>query len=74
MKLDDLLSQTYHAELRGQRLEAIDRLKAYIKEDPLLLAAAQAKIILLDELISVRGDMACAFSTRYCKYLHEVLG
>lgn len=73
MKLDDLLSQTYHLDLRGQRAEGVDRLKSFIKDDPLLLAAAEAKLQLLNELIIARGENACAYSAKYRTYLQDIL-
>lgn len=72
--LDALLSNTYTADIRGQRVSAVTDFVAAIGADSALAAEAAVHLKELDALVEARGEGACAYSTKYREYLHEVLG
>jgi hypothetical protein len=73
MNLDDWLSQLYKMDNRAQLAQYMPDFKAALAASPDLMAAAQARLVELDALIKKRSERACAYSTKYWKYLTEAL-
>lgn len=71
--LEALLSNTYTADVKGDKMAALGDLKAAIHASADLTASARSRFKELDDLIQARGEGACAYSTKYWGYLKEVL-
>lgn len=73
MTLDQWLSDLYAADKKHHLAEPLVLFKAALTTDTGLMAEAEAKLRDLNGMIRIRGERACAYSTRYRDYLKEVL-
>lgn len=73
LTLDQWLGKLYQADIRLKTTTMIADFKTAIAGDSDLRAKAQVKLAELNDMISVRGKGACAYSTKYRNYLKEAL-
>lgn len=73
VSLDGWLGNIYQDDNKGRSVAAIAAFKVALGLDANLMATARARLIALNEMISVRGERACAYSTKYRNYLQEAL-
>lgn len=70
--LDIWLSILYKADISDKLAVQMEQFKDALTVDPTGLAAqAQSRLKELNEMIAVRGERACAYSTKYRNFLQE---
>jgi hypothetical protein len=74
MNIESWLGSIYKADNRNHKTFAMADFKVALGNDAELKTAAEARLKELDALIAARGELACAYSTKYRTYLQEALG